>query len=63
MKLIIRVESPSNDLYDVEYITLWEWLLRRFGSEQYVRNVREAEKMGLTYEPKLYSDINLPREV
>lgn len=62
MKILTRVEGYS-ELYDVEYITIWEWLRRRFSYPQYVKNVKEVKKMGFTYEPRLYTDEDLPRPI
>jgi len=39
-------------------------IIARFSDEDYVKNVKEANKKGLTYLPKLYSkNDNLPRHI
>ncbi len=52
---IIRIVGESN-LYDVEYVTLWEYIKRRFKKNWYVKNVEIANSEGMTYEPLLYKD-------
>lgn len=34
---------------------MWRWILGKFSYEDYVKNVKVANKMGFTYLPELYS--------
>ena len=37
----------------------FKWLKERVKCEEYVRNVKDAEKKGLTYRPELYKDCKM----
>lgn len=37
----------------------FKWLSEKLKGEQYERNVKEAEKKGLTYLPELYKDCTM----
>lgn len=61
---LIRKNLDGSGLYDVEYVTIWQWLISRVCNKpEYVKNVERAEKEGLTYLPRLYKKEDLPRPI
>jgi len=54
--------STDDELYDIVYMSFWDWLKYRFGPRSYVKRVRQAQREGKTYEPLLYEDMMVQDE-
>ena len=52
----MRVDTKENGIYDITYMSIWQWLKWRFGKSPYVKNVDRTRSRLSTYEPLLYED-------